>query len=81
MRPACALVFFPPLAVFLGGFFVGTSSSTRRLFFLLAQDRAQSQNIARHDGKGDVALETVNGVVEALIQAMHAQRIDRRFDH
>lgn len=67
-------------AVCLSGFFVSASSSIGCLFFLLAQNDSQALNVACHDGEGDVALETVNAMIGAFIQAMHAQRIDRRFD-
>ena len=41
-------------------FGVGPSSSIRLLLLLFAEYGAQTLDIARHDGKGDVTLETVN---------------------
>ena len=71
---------FPPSTLSLGRFFIWASSSICRLLRLFPQYCAQMLNIARHDSQCHVALKTVHAMIGAFIQAMHAQRIDRRFD-
>ena len=76
----CASDFFPPSAVSLGRFFIRASSSSRFLLFLLAQNGAQTLIIACHNDEDNIALESVNAMIGAFVQAVNAQDIDNRFD-
>ena len=58
----------------LGRFLVRPAYS---LGLLLAQDSAQTLNVARNDGQRNVSLEANDSMVRTDIQAMLLQRIDR----
>ena len=47
-------------------------------FILLPQNRTNAVNIARQHRQGHVALEAVDAVIGADVQAMHLQPIDCR---
>ena len=51
-----------------------------RLRFLLAQQRAEPVNVARHDRQRDITLEALNAMIQATVQAVYIQGIDRGFD-
>ena len=50
------------------------------LGLLSDQDGAEAVEIAPHHGQGDVAFETVDAMIQADIQSVHLQGVDRRFD-
>ena len=56
-----------------GGLLVGPAYS---LGLLLAQDSAQTLNVARDDGQCDVSLEAHNPMIRTDVQTMLLQRID-----
>ncbi len=54
-----------------------TLFALRPLLLLLPQNGADAMNVSGHYGQGHIALEAVDAMIQAPIQAMHFEPIDR----